>query len=90
MANNLTYRYLRGINKVKGSITFDEKGYIVEAKGFSSLIWCTDSDIDKDLIGKHVDELAEILKEYGESKEIYYDFEIQIHLELLKQMLKDK
>ena len=90
MANNLKHRFLRGANGEDGCVAFDEKGYIIEAKGFGSLIWWPNTNIDKDLIGKHVDELAEMLKEYGANREVYSDFEIQVHIELLKKMLKNQ
>ena len=47
----------------------------------------TNSNIDKELIGKHVNEVANILKDYAANKEIYYNFEKEVHLELLKEML---
>lgn len=86
MANNQTYRFSRGKD---GYVIFDSKGYIVEAKGFGSLMWSFSINLDKDLIGKHVDELAEMLKEYGASREVYSNFETQVHVELLKLMLKN-
>ena len=90
MANNLKHRFLRGANGEDGCVAFDEKGYIIEAKGFGSLIWWPNTNIDEDLIGRHVDELAEMLKKYGANKENYYLFEVHVHLELLKQMLHNK
>lgn len=85
-ANNRHYRFSR---EKDGYVIFDSNGYIVEAKGFGSLMWSTCMNIDKDLIGKHVDELAEMLKEYGANREVYSNFEIQVHIELLKEMLKN-
>lgn len=84
MANNQNYRFTRG---KEGYVTFDSKGYIVEAKGFGSLMW-SPITVDKDLIGKHVDELAEMIKKYGDD-EAYHNFEMQVHIELLKWMLKN-
>lgn len=84
-ANNQHYRFSQKNNRY---VTFDSKGYIVEAKGFGLLMWSTSTNIDKDLIGKHVDELAEMLKKYGRN-EVYFNFEIQVHLELLKILLKN-
>ena len=86
MANNQNYRFSRGKD---GYIIFDSKGYIVEAKGFGSLMWSSSTNIDKGLIGKHVDELADMLKEYGASREVYPNFEMQVHIELLKAMSKN-
>ncbi len=88
MANNLNYRFSRGEDGEDGYVTFDSKGYIIEAKGFGSLMW-NSGTIDEDLIGKHVDELAEMLRKYGASREVYPDFEIKVHLELLKKMLQN-
>lgn len=85
-ANNQHYRFSR---EKDGYVIFDSNGYIVEAKGFGSLMWSPSMNIDKDLIGKHVDELAEMLKEYGANREVYSNFEMQVHIELLKEMLKN-
>ena len=85
MANSKRYRFSGG-NGI--SIVFDSKGYIVEAKGFGLIIWST-TNIDKELIGKHIDELAEMLKKNGTSKEAYLNFEAKVHVWLLKKMLKD-
>lgn len=84
MANNTQYRFSRGKD---GYVIFDSKGYIVEAKGFGSIMWSSSPNIDKDLVGKHVDELAELLKNYGSSRDVYLNFETQVHVELLKNML---
>lgn len=87
MANNQQqYRFSRG---KYGYVTFDSKGYIVEAKGFGSLMCTFSQDIDKDLIGMHVDKLAEMLRINGTSFDVYPNFEIQVHLELLKAILYD-
>lgn len=86
MANNTQYRFSRGKD---GYVTFDSKGYIVEAKGFGSLMWTSSSNIDKDLVGKHVDELAEMLKKNGSSRDVYPNFEMQVHVELLKKLLQN-
>lgn len=86
MENNTQYRFSRGKD---GYVTFDSKGYIVEAKGFGSLMWTSSSNIDKDLVGKHVDELAEMLKKNGSSRDVYPNFEMQVHVELLKKLLQN-
>ena len=52
-------------------------------------MWCDVPDIDKELVGKHVDELAEMLRKKGINKNIYLEFETYVHLELLKQMLNN-
>lgn len=70
-------------------ITFDKNGYITEAKGFDTIVWDYDVKINETLIGKTVDELAEILKERCITREIYLEFEATIHVEVLKNMLKN-
>ena len=73
---NYKYRLLNGGNK-QTFVTFNEQGYIINAKGFGSIIWWyRKKNIDEDLIGKHVDELAEIFKKYGVRPEYYYNFEV--------------
>jgi hypothetical protein len=84
MANNKQYKFLRGKD---GYVIFDSNGYIVEAKGFGSLMWSSSPNIDKDLVGKHIDELAEMLKKNGADCDVYLNFETQVHVNLLKQML---
>lgn len=86
MANNPQYRFLRGND---GYITFDSKGYILEAKGFGLLMWSSSSNIDKDLVGKHVDELAEMLEKNATSRNVYLEFEAHVHVGLLKKMLQN-
>lgn len=86
MENANEYRFTRGND---GYITFDSNGCILNAKGFSFLMWCDVPDIDKELVGKHVDELAEMLRKKGINKNIYLEFETYVHLELLKQMLNN-
>ena len=86
MANNTQYRFLRGND---GYITFDSKGYIVEAKGFGCLMWSSNTNIDKELVGKHVDELAKMLEKNGISRDVYLEFEAHVHVGLLKKMLQN-
>ena len=83
MANNIKYRFTNGENI---SIAFDSKGYIIEAKGFSFLLWSSNPNIDKSLIGKHVDELSDMLKKKGAYSDVYPNFETQVHIELLKMI----
>ena len=86
MAYERQYHVSRG----KGSyITFDSKGYIVQAKGFAELMWTPNFQVDKDLVGKHVDKLAEMLKRSSKSRNVYLEFEANVHVPLLKQMLAD-
>ena len=86
MLNNVKYRFSRG---KEGYVTFDSKGYIVDAKGFGALMWSCKPNVDKELVGKHVDELAEMLEKSATSREVYLEFETKVHLELLKKMLQN-
>lgn len=86
MPNPPKYRFSRG---EKGYVTFDSKGYIVDAKGFGSLIWSCNPNVDKELVGKHVDELAEMLEKNATSRNVYLEFEAEVHVGLLKKMLQD-
>ena len=54
-------------------VTFDTNGYIINAKGFTSVMWST-QNIDEKLIGKHIIELAKLLKIYAANQEIYFSF----------------
>ena len=86
MVNNNQYQFSRGKD---GYVIFDSKGYIIEAEGFGYLMWTYSQNIDKDLVGKHVDELAEMLKKHGISPDVYLNFEAQVQVELLKEMLQN-
>lgn len=86
MPNSPKYRFSRGD---KGYVTFDSKGYVVDAKGFGSLMWSSNPNVDKELVGKHVDELAEMLEKNATSRNVYLEFEVNVHVELLKKMLQD-
>lgn len=68
------------------SISFDSKGYITEVKGFNFLMWYSN---DTDLIGKHIDELSEILEKNCLSRNIYLEFEAYVHVKVLKEMLQN-
>lgn len=80
-----TYRYIRN----DGCINLDSNGYILESKGFGQLLWSLTTN-DNDLIGKHIDELAEMLKKHGANENVYLRFETEVHLPFLKDILKDK
>lgn len=85
MANNKNYQF----SGTKGLyVNFDKNGYVTEAKGFGTLMW-TNLNLDKDLIGRHVDEIAQMLKENGVGN-TYSDFEINVNIPLLKVMLEEK
>ena len=87
MKTNQQYRFSRGNS---GYVTFDEKGYVVEAKGFSGLIWTSSLNADKEIVGMHVDELAELLRKQEAIQNLYIEFELRVHIPLLKEMLKNR
>lgn len=84
--DNHHYRFTR--EDGDGYVIFDSNGYIIDAKGFGSLMWSS-MNIDKELIGKHVNELAMMLQKHGANREIYTNFEIQVHIELLKELMEN-
>ena len=86
MADNHQYRFSRGKDSY---IVFDSRGYVVEAKGFGNIMWSSDLNIDKELVGKHVDELAELIKKNGISYNEYLEFEAHVHVGLLKELLQN-
>ncbi|MBQ6860915.1 MAG: hypothetical protein IJO08_04650 [Clostridia bacterium] len=86
MANNRLHRFSQGNGRF---ITFDSEGFVVEAKGFSGLLWASSPNVDSELIGKHIDEVAKILEENGVIPYVYLWFETYVHLELLKEILRD-
>ena len=69
-------------------VTFDENGYIVKTKDFSAVMWCTPNQ-DEELIGKHIIELAKILKKYAASREIYISFLENVVLKFYESQAKD-
>jgi len=71
-------------------ISFDLNGYIIEAKGFGFLMWSSNIDIDKELIGKNIDELSKMLDKNCINREVYLRFETDVHVDLLKEMLQYK
>ena len=85
MENNKQYRFTKGKDRY---VVFNSNGYIVEAKGFDNLIWSPHENIDKQLTGKHVNELAKMLKKNGVNQETYLKFEAQVHVKLLEKMQK--
>lgn len=86
MANDVNYEFTAGKNIC---IAFDSNGYVTKAKGFENFI-CSSLEFNKDLVGKHIDEVAEILKEKALREKYYNDFEINVHIPLLKIMLEEK
>lgn len=54
-------------------IMFDNNGYIVKAKGFRFIMWATKNQ-DEELIGKHIIDLAKMLKKYAINEHTYISF----------------
>ena len=75
-------------------IAFNSDGNVVKACGFSFILWAPIGleveDVDKSLIGKHVDEVADILKKYTTNHKIYENFELSVHIPMLKMLLQQK
>lgn len=69
-------------------VTFDENGYIVNAKDFSTVMWCTPNQ-DEELIGKHITELAKMLKNYAANRETYISFLENVVLKFYEIKLKN-
>ena len=69
-------------------VTFDNNGYIVKAKGFISVMWSTENQ-DEELIGKHITELAKILKKYAANQENYISFLENVVLKFYEEKAKD-
>lgn len=87
MVSSKKYRFSNSIGMY---IVFDSNGYVIETKGWGHRVWCVNPDtFDSELIGKHVEEVAELIKEHAVRYEDYINFEIQVHLELLKAILKE-
>ena len=84
MAKDKQYRFSKGENIY---VLFDSKGNVLEAKGFGLLLQSTSQNVDKELIGKNVEELAEMLRKNGSYFNAYQEFEARVHLGLLKDML---
>ena len=69
-------------------VTFDNNGYIVKAKGFISVMWSTENQVEE-LIGKHITELAKILKKYAANQENYISFLENVVLKFYEEKAKD-
>ena len=72
----------------RAEVTFDENGYIVNAKDFSFVMWCTPNQ-DKELIGKHIIELAKIFKKSALYYNNYVSFLENVLLKFYERQLKD-
>lgn len=69
-------------------VTFDNNGYIVKAKGFTSVMWSKPNQ-DEELIGKHIIELAKILKKYTIEQKTYISFLENVVLEFYEKKSKN-
>lgn len=69
-------------------VTFDDNGYIVKVKDFSAVMWCTPNQ-DEELIGKHIIELAKILKKSAAYRENYISFLENVVLKFYETQAKD-
>ena len=72
----------------RAKVTFDENGYIVNAKDFSAVMWCTPNQ-DEELIGKHIIELAKILKKSASYHENYVSFLENVVLKFYETQAKN-
>lgn len=86
-AKNNTYSYCCGSAK----IWLDEDGYIIKAEGLLGVIWGK-LDLDEKVIGKHVIELARIIKKYSLNNEGYVNFLENVVLDFYakKELLNKK
>lgn len=69
-------------------VTFDNNGYIVKARGFMSVMWGNQNQ-DEELIGKHITELAAMLKKYAANQEIYINFLENVVLKFYERNKKE-
>ena len=69
-------------------VTFDDNGYVIKAKDFSVVMWCTPNQ-DEELIGKHITELAKILKRAAASRENYISFLENVVLKFYETQAKN-
>ena len=72
----------------KVEVTFDDNGYIVKTKDLSTIMWCTPNQ-DDELIGKHIVELAAMLKIYG-SGDVYIGFLENVVLDFYINKVKNR
>ena len=70
-------------------VTFDENGYIVNAKDFLTVMWCTPNQ-DEELIGQHIIDLAKILKKSATRYESYISFLENVVLVFYETQAKDR
>lgn len=72
----------------KAEVRFDDNGYIVKVKNLATVMWCTPNQ-DEELIGKHIIELAIILKKSGAQRENYISFLENVVLGFYEQKVKN-
>lgn len=73
----------------KAEVTFDDNGYIVKTKDLSTIMWCTPNQ-DEELIGKHIVELAAMLKIYGSVRDVYIGFLENVVLDFYIKKVKNR
>ena len=73
----------------KAKVTFDDNGYIVQIKDLSTIMWCTPNQ-DEELIGKHIVELAAMLKIYGSVHDVYIGFLENVVLDFYINKVKNR
>ena len=86
--NNQKQNMFQTFSCGNAKVTFDENGYIVKIKDFSAVMWCTPNQ-NEELIGKHIIELAKILKRNTSSRENYISFLENVVLKFYETQLKD-
>ena len=69
-------------------VTFDNNGYVIKAKGFTSVMW-GNPNLDEELIGKHIIEIAKTLKEYTANQRNYIIFLENVVLNFYEKNSKD-
>lgn len=86
--NNQKQNMFQTFSCGNAKVTFDENGYIVKAKDFYAVMWSIPNQ-DEELIGKHILELAKILKKYASYHENYVSFLENVVLKFYETQLKD-
>ena len=86
--NNQKQNMFQTFSCGNAKVIFDENGYIVKAKNFSAVMWCAPNQ-DEELIGKHIIELAKILKKSTANRENYISFLENVVLEFYEAQIKD-
>ncbi|MGM9875795.1 MAG: hypothetical protein ACI310_01015 [Bacilli bacterium] len=74
---------------VNTKVSFDDNGYIVEASNFSNFMWWCTQNIDEKLVGKHITELARLIKENALNVDVYINFLENVVLKFYEISLKN-